>query len=80
MLISNEWITVKSVPLDAKEYVVNKKSALDWVVDRDSVIVGKASGIVNGFNAYATKMDRERSLLDKEGLRSDCKEDGSHSV
>ena len=33
-LIYNDWITVKNIPLEAQEYVVNKKSALDWVVER----------------------------------------------
>ena len=28
-LVYNNWITVHNVPLEAQEYVVNKKSALD---------------------------------------------------
>ena len=63
-LIYNDWITVKNIPLEAQEYVVNKKSALDWVVERVCVSVDKASGIVNDFNDYAAEMGNERYPLD----------------
>lgn len=41
ILIYNDWVTVKNIPLAAQEYVVNKKSALDWVVERACVSVDK---------------------------------------
>lgn len=63
-LIYNDWITVKNIPLEAQEYIVNKKSALDWVVERACVSIDKASGIVNDFNDYAAKMENERYPLD----------------
>ena len=59
-LIYNDWITVKNVPLEAQEYVENKKSALDWVVERACVSIDKASGIVNDFNDYAAEQGNER--------------------
>ena len=63
-LVYNDWITVKNIPLEAQEYVVNKKSALDWVVERACVSIDKASGIVNDFNDYAAEMGNERYPLD----------------
>ena len=63
-LIYNDWITVKNVPLEAQEYVVNKKSALDWVVERACVSIDKASGIVNDFNDYAAEQGNERYPLE----------------
>ena len=63
-LIYNDWITVKNIPLEAQEYVVNKKSALDWVVERACVSIDKASGIVNDFTDYAAEMGSERYPLD----------------
>lgn len=41
------------IPLEAYEYVVNGKPALDWVVERQCVKVDKDSGIVNDANDYA---------------------------
>ena len=51
-LIYNSDITIENIPLEAQEYVVNKKSALDWIVERCCVKVDKDSGIVNDFNKY----------------------------
>ncbi len=63
-LIYNDWITVKNIPLETQEYIVNKKSALDWVVERACVSIDKSSGIVNDFNDYAAEMGNERYPLD----------------
>jgi predicted helicase len=41
------------IPLEAYDYVVNGKSALDWVMERQCVKTDKASGIVNDTNRYA---------------------------
>jgi len=49
----NSKITVKDIPLEAYEYVVNGKPALDWVVERQAVTTHKASGIVNDANDWA---------------------------
>ena len=45
---------------DLDRSVVNKKSALDWVVERACVSIDKASGIVNDFNDYAAEQGNER--------------------
>ncbi|WP_413207348.1 type ISP restriction/modification enzyme [Rhodospirillum sp. A1_3_36] len=61
----NGAITVSGIPLDAYDYVVNGKSALDWVVERQRVKVDKASGIVNDANDWATEtMNNPRYPLD----------------
>lgn len=54
-VIYNSKITVTGVPLEAYEYVVNGKSALDWVIERQSVKTDKDSGITNDTNAWATE-------------------------
>lgn len=51
----NNRITVTGIPLEAYNYVVNGKPALDWVVERQSVRVDKASGIVSDANDWATE-------------------------
>lgn len=52
-VIYNANITITGIPLDAYDYVVNGKSALDWVMERQCVKTDKASGIVNDANRYA---------------------------
>ncbi len=49
----NNKITVTGIPLEAYEYVVNGKPALDWVVERQCVSTHKDSGIVNDANDWA---------------------------
>ncbi|MGG5152525.1 type ISP restriction/modification enzyme, partial [Alcaligenes aquatilis] len=49
----NNKITVQNIPLEAYEYVVNGKPALDWVVERQAVTTHKESGIVNDANDWA---------------------------
>lgn len=49
----NDKITVTGIPLEAYDYVVNGKPALDWVVERQGVKIDKDSGIVNDANDWA---------------------------
>ncbi|WZB66500.1 type ISP restriction/modification enzyme [Achromobacter xylosoxidans] len=52
-LIYNDKITLKAIPAEAYEYVINGKPALDWIVERQCVRLDKDSGIVNDANDYA---------------------------
>lgn len=52
-VIYNSKITMTNIPLEAYEYVVNGKSALEWVMERQSVSTHKDSGIVNDANDWA---------------------------
>lgn len=49
----NDRITVSGIPVEAYEYVVNGKSAIDWVMERQCVKTDKDSGIVNDANDWA---------------------------
>ena len=59
----NDQLTIRNIPIEAQEYVVNKKSALDWIVERCGVSVDKASHIINDYNDYAAEMGDERYIL-----------------
>ncbi len=54
-LLYNARITVTGIPLEAYEYVVNGKPALEWVIERQCVSTHKDSGIVNDANDWATE-------------------------
>ncbi len=51
----NAKITLTGIPLEAYNYVVNGKPALDWVVERQCVKTDKDSGIVNDANDWAVE-------------------------
>ncbi len=54
-VIYNHRITMSNIPLEAYDYVVNGKPALEWVMERQSVTTHKDSGIVNDANLWATE-------------------------
>lgn len=51
----NAFFTVRDIPLAAYEYVVNGKSVIEWVMERQAVTTDKASGIVKDANTWATE-------------------------
>jgi len=54
-VIYNANITMTDIPLEAYDYVVNGKPALEWVMERQVVKTDKASGITNDANDYANE-------------------------
>lgn len=52
-VIYNANITISGIPLEAYDYVVNGKPAIEWVIERQCAKTDKASGIVNDANRYA---------------------------
>lgn len=49
----NDKITITGIPLAAYDYIVNNKTAIDWVMERQSIRIDKISGIVNDANDFA---------------------------
>ena len=60
----NESIRLSNIPLDAYDYVVNGRSAIEWIMDRYQIRVDKASGIVNDPNDWAAEHNKPRYILD----------------
>lgn len=54
-VIYNHKITMAGIPLDAYNYVVNGKPALEWVMERQAISEHKDSGIINDANLWATE-------------------------
>lgn len=52
-IIYNDHITVCDIPLGAYDYMVNAKSPIEWVMDRQSIKTHKDSQITNNANDYA---------------------------
>ena len=52
-IVYNDKITFANIPPEAYEYVVNGKSAIEWIMERYAVTTDKASGIVNDPNDWA---------------------------
>ncbi|MGR3041661.1 type ISP restriction/modification enzyme [Vibrio vulnificus] len=54
-IIYNPRITINNIPEEAYRYIINGKSAIAWVMERQCVKTDKASGIVNDANLWATE-------------------------
>ncbi len=52
-ILYNQNITITKIPEKAFDYVVNGKSAIDWVIERYSITTDKDSLIENNPNHYA---------------------------
>jgi predicted helicase len=60
----NSKITLSNIPSKAYEYVVNGKSAIEWIMERYQVSTHKESGIVNDPNDWAKEVGNPRYILD----------------
>lgn len=56
-IIYNGNITFKDIPLEAYGYVVNGKSAIEWLMERYAITVDKDSGIRNDPNDWCREHD-----------------------
>jgi predicted helicase len=54
-VIYNQNITIHNIPLEAYKYVVNRKPALEWIMELQKVKMDKESGILNDANDYANE-------------------------
>ncbi len=63
-IIYNDRVTIRGIPLAAYDYVVNGKSAIEWVMDRYQVTTNKDSGIVNDPNKWLEESGDERYIVD----------------
>ena len=52
-IIFNNSITISNIPEKAYEYVVNGKSAIEWIMDQYQVKTDKKSGITDDPNDYS---------------------------
>jgi predicted helicase len=61
MIIYNSHINLSDIPLEAYEYIVNGKSAIEWIMERYQITKDKDSGIVNDPNDWS---DDPRYIID----------------
>lgn len=59
----NHAITIEGIPAEAYEYVVNGKSAIEWVMERYAITTDKKSGITNDPNDWAREHNDEKYIL-----------------
>ena len=63
-IIYNDHIAIENIPIKAYEYVVNGKSAIEWIMERYAVTIDKASQIKNDPNDWSREHEQPRYVLD----------------
>lgn len=63
-IIYNGHITIENIPLKAYEYIVNGKSAIEWIMERYAVTQDSKSLIVNDPNDWSKEHNKPRYILD----------------
>jgi len=60
----NSHITLSGIPLEAYDYIVNGKPAIEWIMERYQITVDKDSGLRNDPNDWAREHNQPRYILD----------------
>jgi predicted helicase len=63
-IIYNSKISISNIPKEAYAYIVNGKSAIEWIMERYAVTTHKDSGIKNDPNDWADEVGNPRYILD----------------
>lgn len=63
-IIYNSRITVSNIPGSAYQYIVNGKSAIEWIMERYQITAHKESGITNNPNDWSAEIGNPRYILD----------------
>ena len=63
-IVYNSKITVSEIPERAYQYVVNGRSAIEWIMDQYQISNDADSGITNDPNDWATEAGNPRYILD----------------
>ena len=64
VIIFNSDIKIKNIPLEAYDYQVNGKSAIEWIMERYAVTINKDSQIENNPNSWCEENKNPRYILD----------------
>ena len=63
-IIYNSHVTISNIPLEAYDYVVNGKPAIEWIMERYQCTRDKDSGIVNDPNDWCREHNQPRYIID----------------
>lgn len=60
----NEQVTIEGIPESAYDYIVNGKSAIEWIMERYAVKTDDKSGITNDPNLWCREQGNPRYIVD----------------
>ena len=63
-IVYNNFITFENIPLAAYDYIVNGKSAIEWLMERYAITTDTASGIRNNPNDWSREHQNPTYIFD----------------
>ena len=63
VIFYNNGIVIENIPLEAYDYVVNGKSALEWIMERYQVTTDAKSGITNNPNDWSREHGDDKYIF-----------------
>lgn len=63
-IIYNDYITISHIPAEAYDYIVNGKSAVEWLMERYAITIDKNSGIKNDSNDWSREHETPGYIFD----------------
>lgn len=60
----NDQVTIEGIPESAYDYIVNGKSAIEWIMERYAVKTDDKSGITNDPNLWCREQGNPRYIVD----------------
>ena len=63
-IIYNDYITIRNIPAEAYDYIVNGKSAIEWLIERYAITIDKKSGIKNDPNEWSREHENPSYIFD----------------
>lgn len=63
-IIYNDYITIRHIPAEAYDYIVNGKSAIEWLMERYAITIDKKSGIKNNPNDWSRERENPSYIFD----------------
>jgi predicted helicase len=63
-IIYNSYLSISNIPQKAYQYIVNGKSAIEWIMERYAITTHKDSGIKNDPNDWAAEHENPQYILD----------------
>lgn len=63
MIEYNDKIFITNIPIKAYDYVINGKSAIEWIMERYAITIDSKSGIVNNPNDWCKEANDEKYIF-----------------
>lgn len=63
-IVFNNYIKITNIPKEVQEYVINGRTAVEWIIEKYQITTDKASGIKNDPNDWAKEHNNPRYILD----------------